>query len=163
MPHANRNAPFDRQRFYTLLQVGKAELKWDDEFYYGIWLPMQGASKKADKYSASTLSNTQLFKAVEEMKRAGFKVKPKSGNKAGSRALADDAQSKKIRALWLDLHAAGKVRDPSEASLAAYVKRQTKVEALQWLTTDQASRVIESLKSWLARRSPDAAQRNPGT
>ena len=144
---------FDRNNFYALLALGKKDLGWDDEFYYGIWLPMQGAAKKDDKYSASTLSNTDLFKAVEEMKRLGFKVKHKNvnGNRQSTRALADDAQSKKIRALWLELHGVGKVRDPSEASLAAYVKRQTRVEALQWLDTQQASRVIEALKGWLAR------------
>lgn len=144
---------FDRNHFYTLLAIGKQELRWDDEFYYGIWLPMQGASKKSDKYSASTLSNTDLFKAVEEMKRLGFKVQHKNanGNRKSSRALADDGQSRKIRALWLELHTANKVRDPSEASLAAYVKRQTRVEALQWLDTQQASQVIEALKGWLAR------------
>jgi phage gp16-like protein len=150
---------FDRNSYYTKLAIGKAELGWDDEFYYGIWLPMQGASKKpgTEQYSASTLSNTQLFAALEAMIKAGFKVKPKSGNHKNSRKLADDAQSKKIRALWLELHEVGKVRDPSEASLGAYVKRQTKVEALQWLSTEQASRVIESLKSWLSRPVKPAA------
>jgi len=147
---------FDRNRFYTLLQVGKQELCWDDEFYYGIWLPMQGATKKDGKYSASTLSNTQLFKALEAMKTAGFKVKAKNGNQK-SRPLADDDQSKKIRALWLALHDAGVVRDPSEASLCAYVKRQTHVEALQWLSTAQASRVIEALKQWAARKNVQLA------
>jgi len=144
---------FDRNRFYRLLQVGKTELGWDDEFYYGIWLPMQGASKKQDKYSASTLSDNQLVAAVEAMKAQGFKVKYSSGNQSrpSSRKLADDGQSKKIRALWLELHQVGKVRDPSEASLASYVKRLTKIEALQWLSTAQASTVIEALKKWLER------------
>lgn len=67
------------------------------------------------------------------------------------RKLADDPQSRKIRALWLELHAAGKVRNSSESALAAFVKRQTKVEALQWLSAQQASAVIEDLKKWLAR------------
>jgi phage gp16-like protein len=139
----------NRQRLYTLLQVGKQQLGWDDEFYYGIWLPMQGATKNGEgRYSASTLSIGQLFQAVETMKRSGFKVK---AVKSGNRNLADDAQSMKIRVLWLELHAAGIVRDPSEASLAAYVKRQSGVDALQWLDSAQASRVIEALKQWQKR------------
>jgi len=143
----------NRHKFYTLLQIGKVDLGWDDEFYYGIWLPQQGASKKEGKYSASTMTITQLSQAIEAMKRSGFVVKHKKTNAKPNekRALADDAQSKKIRALWLELHAAGKVRDPSEPSLCAYVKRMTKVDALQWLSTAQASIVIESLKKWLAR------------
>ena len=141
---------FDRNRFYTLLSVGKQQLAWDDEFYYGIWLPMQGASLKDGRYSATTLSNTQLFQALETMKQSGFKIKPKAKGK-GQRALADDAQSRMIRALWLELHRLGAVRDPSEGALAGFVKRQHKIDALQWISSDQASRVIEALKSWVKR------------
>jgi phage gp16-like protein len=162
MQHHNRQAEFDRNRFYKLLRVGKQQLGWDDEFYYGIWLPIQGATLKEGQYSASTLSNTQLFKAVEAIKTKGFKVKYKSGNKiAGpkksNRKLADDAQSRKIRALWLEMHSQGIVRNPSEASLAGYVKRLTGVEALQWLSSKQASGVIEALKKWQARCAKPAA------
>jgi phage gp16-like protein len=138
---------FDRHRYYRLLKVGQRELGWDDEFYYGIWLPMQGAAKKNGRYSATTLSNSQLFSAVEAMKAKGFRVRKKPSH----RPLADDAQSQKIRALWLTLHQAGVVKNPSEKSLAAYVKRQTGVAALQWLTVAQASRVIEALKKWRKR------------
>jgi len=53
--------------------------------------------------------------------------------------------------LWLELHAADKVRNPSEESLCAYVKRMTNIDALQWLDTAQASGVIEALKKWQAR------------
>lgn len=146
---------FDRAKHLQLIAIGKTQLGFDDEFYRGIWLPQQGASKDAEgRYSAATLSNSQLFKALEEMKRLGFKVTNRRAAKKADgkhRPLDDHPQSKKIRALWLELHAAGKVRDPSEASLAAYVKRQTGVEALQWLSSEQASSVIESLKRWLKR------------
>jgi len=142
---------FDRNKYLQLLAIGKQELGWDDEFYRGIWLPQQGATPDDNRhYSAKTLSNSQLFAALEEMKRLGFKPKSK---RAGNRKLADDDQSKKIRSLWLELHQMGRVRNPSEASLAAYVKRQTRVEALQWLSTEQAGRVIEALKKW--RDRPD--------
>jgi phage gp16-like protein len=152
MPKINRQSTFDRNRYYTLLRVGKEQLGWDDEFYYGIWLPMQGATLKDGKYSASTLSNTQLFTALETMKGQGFKIKP--GAKP-QRKQADDAQSKKIRALWLDLHQAGVVRNPDESALAAYVKRQTGIAALQWLSTAQGSTVIEALKQWLQRTAKE--------
>jgi len=152
---------FDRNKYLQLLAVGKQQLGWDDEFYRGIWLPQQGAIPDPNRrYSATTLSNTQLFKAVEEMKRLGFKVRHKHATtkpRPDHRHLADDAQSKKIRALWLVLHAAGVVRDSSEASLCAYVKRQTGIEALHWLTSAQAGRVIESLKQWAKREHVDLA------
>jgi phage gp16-like protein len=144
-----RSETDNRKNYYTLLQVGKAELGWDDEFYYGIWLPMQGATLKDGRYSASTLSIGQLCQAVETMKAQGFKVKHRKDK--SSRKLAGDAQSKKIRALWLEMHGQSIVRDPSEASLAKYVKRLTDVDALQWLDTQQASGVIEALKKWQKR------------
>ncbi|OHD21153.1 MAG: hypothetical protein A2Y38_10085 [Spirochaetes bacterium GWB1_59_5] len=65
--------------------------------------------------------------------------------------LADDAQSKKIRALWLELHQAGKIANPSEPALAAYCKRMTKVDRLEWLKVWQASALIETMKKWLER------------
>lgn len=150
-----RSETDNRKNYYTLLQVGKADLGWDDEFYYGIWLPMQGATLKDGKYSASTMSIGQLCQAVETMKKQGFKVKHTKDKSA--RKLADDAQSKKIRALWLEMHGQGIVRDPSEASLNKYVKRLTGVEALQWLDTRQASSVIEALKKWQQRIAKTAA------
>lgn len=153
---------FYRNKQLQLLAIGKQQLGWDDEFYRGIWLPQMGATPDENRhYSAKSLSNTQLFKAVEEMKRLGFKVQNKNAAKKPRqqhRTMDDHPQSKKIRALWLELHTAGKVRNPSEASLAAYVKRQTGVEALQWLDTAQAARVIESLKKWLARPPLDSAR-----
>ena len=151
-----RSMTDNRKNYYTLLQVGKADLGWDDEFYYGIWLPMQGAGLKNGKYSATTMTIGQLCQAVEVMKGLGFKVRHNK-NKS-PRKLAGDAQSKKIRALWLEMHNDGIVRNPSEASLAAYVKRLNGIEALQWLDTRQASGVIEALKKWQARCAKTTAE-----
>ncbi|PPD36759.1 MAG: GemA protein [Methylomonas sp.] len=148
-----QSSKFDRKKHLQLLAIGKQQLGWDDEFYRGIWLPLRGARPDADRrYSAATLDDGQLRAALEEMRRQGFKPAAKS---AGSRKLADDAQSKKIRALWLQLHKTGKVRDPSEAALARWIAGQFKtssgIEALQWISREQASRIIEQLKKWLDR------------
>ena len=43
------------------------------------------------------------------------------------------------------------MKDPSEAALAAYVKRMERVDALQWLTSSKASSLIEKMKKWLGR------------
>lgn len=140
-----------RKKYYTLLQLGKSQLRMDDEFYYGIWLPEQKATidPETGRYSAKTMTLEQLRQAVEHMVRLGFKIK--SSNDKSSRKLAGDPQSTKIRALWLEMHNQGIVRNSSEASLNAYVKRLTGIEALQWLTTEQASGVIEALKRWQKR------------
>ncbi|WP_251280533.1 regulatory protein GemA, partial [Enterobacter hormaechei] len=56
-----------------------------------------------------------------------------------------------IRALWLEMAAAGIVRDSSEQALALWVKRETGISALRWLSNEQASSVIEKLKKWQRR------------
>jgi phage gp16-like protein len=108
---------------------------------------LEGATSVAD------LTIPKLDMVLDRLKAKGFKVVPKtkSPQKKPPRKLADDPQSRLIRHLWLSLHTAGKVRDPSEQALAKYAARLTKVEQLQWLDGKQAAVVIESLKDWLER------------
>jgi len=144
-----------RQSLVRLIHVAKRDLALDDDTYRAMLVAATG------KDSSKDLSVPQLERVLAHMKKSGFTVKHKAPTKNArssrhppgtlSRPLAQDAQSTKIRALWLSLHEAGTVRDPSEAALAAYVKRITGIDALQWLSTDQASRVIETLKKWQAR------------
>lgn len=134
----------NRLRLIKLIHVARRDLGMDDDTYrlmLGGMSGLEGATSTAD------LSIPNLERVLEQLKRRGFKVRP---NKQ-ARPLADSEQAKKIRSLWLTLHGLGKVRDPSEAALASFVKNRTKVEALQWLNADQASRVIEHLKQWVGR------------
>jgi phage gp16-like protein len=96
-----------------------------------------------------------LIKDLEDKAVAlGVWQKRKPARKAGtSRKLADDAQSKKIRALWIQLFEEGKIQNSSEQALAAYVKRMTRVDRLEWLTVNQASKVIEAMKKWQGREA----------
>lgn len=81
------------------------------------------------------------------MKARGIKL---TSNKS-TRPLAADPQSKKLRALWLEMHTLGIINNPDESALCAFVKRETGVAALQWLKPAQASQVIERLKQWKQR------------
>ncbi|MCM2494577.1 regulatory protein GemA [Burkholderia glumae] len=99
------------------------------------------------KQSAADLTVPDLEKVLEHLKRCGFKVRT---NKS-SRAQADDDQSRMIRGLWLELAERDVVHNRSEHALAAFVKRMTGIDALEWLTAPQASRVIEHLKKWRDR------------
>lgn len=130
-----------RTALIALIHVAKRDLGMDDSTYRAA---LTTATQKA---STKDMTAQELQAVLDHLKRKGFQIKPK----AGTRPLADDAQSKKIRVLWLEMHAQGIVKAPGEASLAAYVKRLTKVDALQWLSTDQASTVIETLKKWQRR------------
>ncbi|RMT61671.1 hypothetical protein ALP29_00244 [Pseudomonas syringae pv. avii] len=135
----------NRLSLIKLIHVARRELCMEADTYR---LMLAGMKDLDGATSTADLSIENLLKVLEQLKQKGFKPRP---NKAGKRLLADDIQSKKIRSLWLELHELGAVRDPSEAALAEFVKSMTRVSALQWLSTAQASRVIENLKQWMGR------------
>jgi len=66
----------------------------------------------------------------------------------------------KARALWHALAHAGVVRTDTDAALAAYVKRQTRLEHWRFLNSYQVNGVIEALKKWCERSDIDP---NPPT
>lgn len=150
----------NRQRLIRLIHVAKRDLSMDDDTYRAILLRI---GKKA---SSADLTIPELEKVLEHLKRSGFKVRSKS--KAApkqkpeqakpSRPLAQDLESKKIRALWLFLHELGAVKNPSEEALATYVKRIAGVDALQWISGEQAERLIETMKKWAMRFLPHAVK-----
>lgn len=143
-----------RTRLIRLIHVARRELQMDDDSYRQM---LSNIPALGGRTSSADLGLKGLELVMAQLKAKGFVVRakvskaPKKSIAQQSRSLADDAQSKKIRSLWLELHDAGVVRDPSESALANYVCRVAKIEALQWLNTSQASNVIETLKKWLHR------------
>lgn len=135
----------ERLRLIKLIHVARRELRMDDDTYR---LLLAGMKSLGGATSTADLSIPNLVKVLEQLKLRGFKVR---SSKTGKRAQAGDEQSKKIRSLWLSLHELGAVSDPSEEALAKFVLSMTRVNALQWLSTAQASRVIEQLKQWMRR------------
>jgi len=102
---------------------------------------------------ASSTQITSLARAnavLAEFRRLGI------GNTAPRKALSP--QQKKIWSLWQQLADAGLVRDRSMRGLVAWVKRQTGVDALDFMAWAQEYQVTEALKRWLLRRAaPDPA------
>lgn len=146
----------DRQGLIRLIHVAKRDLQLDDDTYRTI------LQRVAGKGSSSELTVPELEKVLEHMKRSGFKVRSKGkasrnaqpAKAKPSRPLAQDGESKKVRALWLFLHQLGVVKNPAEEALAAYVKRIAGVDALQWINGEQAERLIETMKKWAMRFLP---------
>ncbi|ARO88137.1 regulatory protein GemA [Nitrosospira lacus] len=133
-----------RKRELAQIHIAKQQLGLDDETYRSMLWTV------ARVKSASDLDWAGRKNVLDHFKSHGWTNRPSRKAKQ-SRPLADDPQSKMIRALWLSLHEKGIVRDPSERALAAYVKRVTRREALQWLNVKEAAHVIETLKKWLDR------------
>lgn len=136
-------------RLIQLIHIGKSQLQLDDDTYRNM------LKQPTQKESTKQLTVAQLNRVIAHLQGLGFKIQSKANPK---QVAAKDPQSQKIRALWRELHDLGHVVDNSEVALSAYVKRITGIESLAWLSTPQASQVIETLKSWLNRLEVKAVQ-----
>ncbi len=125
-----------------LIHVAKTKLGLDDEVYRDILKSTTG------KDSSKLLTPAQLEAVLDRLKQLGFTVE---SNKTGVKNLASDAQSKLIRHLWLQLYAAGQVKNGSEKALAKFIENRVKVSALQFLSTESADMVINHLRQWCKR------------
>ena len=129
----------------------KGALQMDDETYravlkeYGVKSSTKLSIAKADEL-LQDLEGKALALGVWEIRKPARKAKVKS-----ARRLADDPQSKMIRAYWIQLHQAGKVKDPAESALCSFVKRMTRKDALEWLSDRDVTVVKKALKDWLER------------
>lgn len=141
MKKSNNN----RNNQLAQIHIARAELGLDDDTYRSIIRMMSNG--RTD--SSAELDYAERRKLLEHFEARGWKNKP--AKNAKTRPLATDDQSKMIRGLWIELFNLGAIANSSEAALAAFVKRQTGVNALQWLNSYQASQVIESLKKWVIR------------
>ncbi|KAF7598298.1 MAG: hypothetical protein CGU29_13460 [Candidatus Dactylopiibacterium carminicum] len=93
----------------------------------------------------------EIDAVIRELERLGFKATtPKT-----TRKLDDSEEGRKIRAIWLQLHVIGEVKNSSELALLKYVQRVGKVSAIQWLSAAKCEVVIESLKKWAVRVLPN--------
>lgn len=128
-------------RLIRLIHVAKRDLAMADDTYRSL------LRRIGKKESAADLTVPDLERVLEHLKHCGFKVR---SNK-DARGRAGDDQSKMIRGLWLELAKRGVVHNSSEEALGAFVKRMIGVDALEWLSSAQASRVIEHLKKWRNR------------
>lgn len=134
----------------TVIQIARRQLQLTDEDYRAILVRVTG------KASSKSCTIAELEAVKADLVRQGFKPVSKAPARAGKRPMADNSFAKKCRALWLSLYHLGVVRDPSEAALTAFVKRATGgrvhgVDALQWLSGEQAYSAIEALKGWAER------------
>ncbi|MCM2480195.1 gp16 family protein [Serpentinimonas maccroryi] len=133
-----------RLKLIRLIHVARRELGQDEPTYRTMLLT-------AGKAASTTQMGVPALRAVvEHAKRCGFKVRAAAA-RAPDRRQDGSAQARKVRALWLFLHHLGVVRDPSERALAAYVKRQAKVDDLHWAHERYLVQLIEALKQWALR------------
>lgn len=102
--------------------------------------------------SAGEMSAAERRALIDHFRSLGFKPKEKGAPKrAGGRRLDERPQARKLRALWLALWQLGHVQEPGEGALAAFLKRHTGLEALQFADAEELNKAIEHLKAWCQR------------
>lgn len=135
------------QKNLAKIHIAKKDLGLTDDAYRDTLRRITG------KESSAALTDMQATRVLRYFESRGWTAK-KQGSLPGM-SIPSDAQSKKIQALWITLHKAGKVKNGTDAALLAFVKRMTKVDRLEWCSPDQKYRVIESLKDWAKREGVD--------
>lgn len=82
---------------------------------------------------------------VQELRRLGFKT-------SNNRRQLSGPYAKKLQALWITAWNLGIARSREDGAMLAFIRRQTGIEDTRFLQEAyQADKVIEALKSWIAR------------
>jgi len=140
-----RPATPQRRAALAKVHAARKDLALAEESYRDLVARVTG------RRSAKDCTLAQLDAVVAEMKRLGWQPRKTQPARAGKRKIAPGEVQAKARALWLDLYHLGEVRDPAEAALDAFARRQVGVDSARFLTPQEAHRVIEALKDWAAR------------
>lgn len=104
-------------------------------------------SATTGKNSLRAMDARDHDRVLDTLMKRGAKKGP------GRQKLASDPQTRKMRALWINLHQAGAVKNGTEKALAAWCGRQLghQVDDLRWVSTGEKWRLIEALKGWCLR------------
>lgn len=147
----------NRNGMIALIHVAKKQLALNDDAYRAL---LWGV---CEKDSLREMNDQELNAVIRRFKKLGFvKKRPaRRGdlNRADAaktivmrRATApQEPQVAKIRALWLNLYHLGHILDSSEEALEAFVKRQSGIDNIHWLTSEDADKVIRGLRGWMTR------------
>lgn len=134
------------------IHIARKELRLDDGTYRAILERLTGRTSSAE------CTDAQLDRVLDEFKAKGWTptvvagsalASPTAGDRRPRRA--DHPAAGKARALWISLHRLAVIRDPSEAGLEAFARRQLKVDRLQWADQGQVYKLIEALKAMAER------------
>lgn len=119
-------------------QVGLDTADKDPSSAYRQMLQAQGG-----KTSAGDLDERGRARVLAHLRKAaGQAARPRDGWHA-----------ELIVKLWRQLADLGALHDPSENGLNAFVASQTGISAPRFLPTQQANRIVETLKSWISREA----------
>ena len=129
-----------RRRLLAQAHQAKKQLGMDDETWRAF------LRRTADASTCAALDEAELEKVLAELRRMGFRER-----QPGWRPKSPKPWVRKVYALWGEAKRSGAMRDRRRSALRAFVNRQTGVEDPEWLTPQQAEKVIEAFKALIAR------------
>jgi phage gp16-like protein len=125
------------------IHIGKKQLGLAEDDYRDLLERVTGHR------SSAAMSEGQRQAVLSEMQRLGFKAAPAAKNKS------PHAHVRKVFAVWGDMVRKGQLRQPDKAALHSFCERQTGIKNAEWLSPEQASKVVEGLKA-MQRRAVSA-------
>lgn len=134
---------------HAAIHIGLKQLDIDEDDRRAMYMRVTG------KNSLTKMSWQEHQKVLAELGRLGFtKNNPKTNAKTGGRKKLTGKYAPKLQALWIAAWNLGIVDNKNDEALIAFVKRQTKVDHVRFVRhAEDASKVIEALKSWMAREA----------
>lgn len=141
----------NRRNAIAQIHIAKKALGMDDDTYR----QMLGTVTRGKAQSCSDCSLGDLYSVIAHLEQRGWKNNRRKYSPRAKGRVIDV-----MRALWIQMHQAGIVSDPSETALTTWAKRQSSqmnggvgIASLDWLERDPklASQVLESLKKWNKR------------
>jgi phage gp16-like protein len=133
-----------RRAMLAKVHIAPKQLGMDEDSYRAVLRRVTGQISSAD------CNLVQLEALVAEFARMGFSAKAAArpvGNAATRRQpRADHPVARKARAMWISLGLLCAIRNPAEAALEAFARRQLQCETFQWANQGEADRMIEALK-----------------
>ncbi|WP_044469779.1 gp16 family protein [Mannheimia massilioguelmaensis] len=148
---------YTKPKLIQLIHIAKQKLGID-EFSYRVML-----ERLTGKQSTKTMSVPELMKVMHELEQKGFKKTSKRGHSPSTKkSTAKSLIASKIRALWIDMHKQGIIRDGSEQALTKWMhgivlpmreRQGDKIIPFNVgaINDHEASVVVERLKKWRAR------------
>lgn len=99
--------------------------------------------------SSKDLTDAELGRLLDRFRDLGWT--PTATRKRSAPRRPPEDQVAMIRRLWDELGRTGELRDPSPAGLRKWINGQVGRDDVTFCDSRQKARLIEALKSWLAR------------
>lgn len=129
------------------IHVAKKHLGLDDDTYRAKLRNITG------KTSVKDMTEVERERVLTVLRNDGFKPAPTVRRSGGQPALTGK-YAKKLQSLWIAAWNLGIVANRDDAALVAFVQRQTGIDHTRFLRyAEDAAKVIEALKSWIAREA----------